>query len=46
METTTLVNKGRKRENVNRLTFGKVTKFGGHSFNRFENTQLQSWSGI
>ena len=28
------------------INFGKVTKFGGYSFNGLEVTNLQSWRGL
>ena len=44
METSKLMDKEGWRQNVPSL--GKVTKFGGYSFNGLEVTNIQSWRGL
>ena len=37
---------GRLMSKCSQLNLGKVTKFGGYSFNGWEVTNLQSWRGL
>ena len=46
METSKFMDNRGWCQSVPRYILGKVAKFGGHSFNGLEVTNLQSWRGL